>query len=328
MRLRLGGLRDAWRDSVYRLQSWRNSFDPAGNLMIFSEPRGGSTWITETIAAVPRTAILWEPLFIKHVEAFRNLGFAVFQHIPEEAEWPEAEQAFERLLRGRILNYWTCRQTTMKAMRRADRLILKICRGNALLPWLTRKFAFRYEPVYLVRHPLAVVASQLRQGGWDWEYSGFKVPGPPFNEIYAEHDRYLRGLKTKEEALTAGWCLTNLVPLRSSGNDHRWITVHYEDLIRDPGRGIRRIFDRWGTPIPDGIMEKVRGASSTTREATFEQSIEMQLSKWQEHLTADQQKRMLDVLEYFGVHEYGADPLPTLCGTSRADEHAPSTRSV
>lgn len=37
-------------------------FQPEQALVIFSDPRGGSTWVSEVVNEVPRPFVYWEPL--------------------------------------------------------------------------------------------------------------------------------------------------------------------------------------------------------------------------------------------------------------------------
>lgn len=179
-------------------------------------------------------------------------------------------------------------------------MVVKLCWAHAMLPWLVRVFDFKYQPVLLVRHPFAVVASQMRSF-WRDETTSFKIPDCRFGEHFLKHREFLSTLKTKEEILVARWCLANQVPLSHPKNDHAWITVYYENLLMNPEHEIKRIFDRWQLPIPAGIMNKVRVPSAKTLENTItEEGPERQLIKWQSTYTDDQLERMMAVLSYFG----------------------------
>lgn len=309
----LANVRKAYSKRRLSAIAERNDFDPGEALMIFSDPRGGSTWITEMVQQIPRTAVVWEPLNLNSTDAFRKIGFGWRQYIPEDAEWEEARGTFEQLLRGRLLNESRHNLLSMDLHRQADRLIVKVCRGNALLPWLTRQFTFRHKPIYLIRHPFAVVASQLRFGAWDKTFGGFSIPKGRYNDLYTPHADFLQRIETKEEALVATWCLTNLVPLRHPKNNVDWITVNYETLLLQPERTLERIFGVWNMPLPSGALDQVRQASDTTRDATFQISLEAQLRKWQEQFSDDQIRRMTSVLDYFEVEFYdtGVKPLVT-----------------
>ena len=325
LRRRLRAARKRAADVPYGLASKLCHADPREGLVVCSDPRGGSTWITEVLSRVPRTSVLWEPLNLRHAPHFRRLGFPwrdgrspspeypltspLTQHIPEGASWPEAERAFKRLFRGRVVNRWIGFMTSPLELARAERLLVKFCHANALLPWLARVFAFRYAPVYLVRHPFAVVASQLKHGNWRYDYDGFPVPQGRYHGRYAEHAAFLATLKTREEIQTAAWCFSNLVPLRHKQNDQAWITVHYEHLLRRPEEEVRRIFGRWGLPVPGGALEKLHEPSLSTQEATFQAGAERQLTKWRTSFSPDPLARMAAVLDHFEVAHYRPDSL-------------------
>lgn len=286
-------------------------FEPSQNLIVFSDPRGGSTWITEVLAQLPRTAVLFEPLHIGHVRRFRDLGFSWRQYIPESARWPEAERAFEDLFSGKVMNNWTCSYSSPRRFISAERMIIKFCRANAMIPWLTQRFSFEREPVYLLRHPFAVVASQLAHGAWNKTNPRFTIPQGPFYEFYAEHAAFLSSLNEQEEVLAANWCITNRVPLNSPRNDRDWVTLHYENLITDPRRELTRIFDRWGLPLPEQILAQVNKPSFTTKDPALRTNdIASQLSKWKSSFTNVQIARMMRVMEYFEISLYDEGVFP------------------
>jgi len=190
----------------YRLGAIQHKMDinPINNILLFSDPRGGSTWLTEVlIKHFSKHAILWEPLHIDHVTAFKELGFTWRQYIPQEEVWPEAQTLFKRVFQGKVLNEWTGLATSSKELLNAKGLFVKFCRGNALLPWAVKHFKFDYQPVYLIRHPFAVAASQMKQGGWDAEFKGFEIPTGPYAEYIQKHESFLKQLKFKDESLVA-----------------------------------------------------------------------------------------------------------------------------
>ena len=135
---------------TWRVLSKACSFRPEDHLVIFTEPRAGGTWLTEVIAQVPGTAILFEPLYLGHPSRFGELGFAWRQFIPEHEAWPEARQAFDDLFRGEVFNNWLCHMSSPVDWLRADRMVVKFCRAGGMIPWLTRSFDFRYRPIHLM----------------------------------------------------------------------------------------------------------------------------------------------------------------------------------
>ncbi|HET6724735.1 MAG TPA: hypothetical protein VFH85_01865 [Gammaproteobacteria bacterium] len=306
-----GTIKRIYRDNAFAVVRRLNNFDPAENFVIFSSPRGGSTWLAELINRLPKTVMLWEPLYdapSSPLFGARALGFSRNQYIPEDAEWREARDAFDIVLRGQSLNGWSSSMATPSEFLRARRMVVKFCFGPALLPWLTRQFSFRYTPLYLVRHPFAVVASQLRW--WTWVFSGFEVPNGRFANHYKQHKAFLSQLHSPEEALVAEWCLTNLAPLRSKRNNRDWITIHYEHLLNRPRDVLQRIFDAWNEPLPAVLLDSLATPSAMTTETSFKNSAARQMTKWKRTFTMEQVGRMMAVLEYFGVEHYGRDTMP------------------
>ncbi len=90
-------------------------------------------------------------------------------------------------------------------------------------------------------------------------------------------------------------------------NCSKWIKVYYESLFLNPEYKINRIFNEWKLEIPDNIFEKVKKASSTTKEPTFIRSVESRHSKWKTNLTVDQIDGMLGVLDCVKIKDYSID---------------------
>lgn len=280
------------------------NFEPSTTITIFSDPRGGSTWLTEAINTIHKSVVLWEPLAINYCSEYRNLNFGWRQYIPKNQKWEAAHDAFNGTLKGKGLNHWTGLFEKPKDFVEAEQLIVKFCRGNALLPWFTSQFQLQHQPVYLVRHPFAVVASQIEQGGWNYEFDGFHIPEGPFNDQYLTHKKFLKSIKTKEEALTATWCLTNQVPLTDKGNNEEWITVTYEELLLKPKETIISIFNKWGKEVPQEIFHQLEKKSSTTKDPIENFDEYGRLKSWMKKLSAEQIENMQKVLDYFKVELY------------------------
>lgn len=286
------------------------NFNPEKNFLIFADPRGGSTWLAETLNKyISEAELLWEPLQIALVEEFNNLPFSWRQYIPEDASWPEAEEKIKELFSGQILNNHICRKTNPVNMKKAKRLIIKFCRANMMLPWIVENFKIEKLPILLIRHPFSVAASKIHHGHWD-NRKKLATPSTPFKERYQKYENYFKHLETKAETLVASWCITNMVPLSSERNNRDWITVYYEHLIKNPEKELRRIFRRWERPFPEKILKTIRKPSSTTKEDTFRKSIDSQLAKWQKKFSESEIEKMEMVLKHFGVEVYSKATMP------------------
>ena len=227
-------------------------FNPESNLLIFSDPRGGSTWLSEILKSIPNTFVYWEPLHVNHNKEIKSMRFGWRQHIPAEANWEEARRIFDRILSIELVNDWLFQKTKLREVQKGEVPIIKICRGNSLLPWLVRQYQFKYKPVYLLRHPFAVAASQLKQGGWDEIPEKFEIPQMRFNEEYIKHKRFLKSLNTKAEVLVANWCMSNI-----HEESNNWITVFYVDMFEYPIEVMHAIFDVWGIDISLNLHKRI-----------------------------------------------------------------------
>lgn len=284
-------------------------FRPEEALLVFSDPRGGSTWLTEALLTLPESAVVWEPLHLRYNPHMKDIGFSWRQYIPHDAEWPEAKGAFDKILSAQVLNVNTAYLNEPRDYLRANQLLVKFCRGNALLPWLVEQYDFVRKPVHLLRHPFAVVSSQLKQGGWVRPFVGYEIPTGKFADIYAKHSEFLATVRCKEEALLVGWCITNGVPLRSA-NREKWMLVHYEHLFMNPQEQMAKIFQEWKLPIPPDLFRKLNEESKTTVSAVNVDDRLQQLSKWKNEFSSAQVERFMEILTYFGIELYDTDVMP------------------
>lgn len=282
-----------------------NNIPPQNNIMIFSDPRGGSTWLAEILRDSLELPVLWEPLFLrdKKNRMFNRLGFGWRQEIPDHAEWAEAYHAFDKLFRGKVLTEWTTRLSKPTDFIMNDALICKFCRANGMAVWLTRKFQPTRKPIVLVRHPLAVAASQLKHGPWAHVPAQFDIPNMPYNERYYEHWNFLASLSTQPERLVAQWCITNASLLKEP-KTNTFCYVFYERLLENPERELRRIFTHWNLEQPENIQQLASRASSTVTKGERVGSGTAQLQKWKSVFDKETIDSLLNIMEYFEIEVY------------------------
>ncbi len=95
-----------------------------------------------------------------------------------------------------------------------DKLLVKFCRINRMLPWFAEQFDVR-GIIFIIRHPCAVVNSMMRFGQWDkwtWEYVIKDSVASPTVQIDHLPDSVqntfapvINRISTKTEALTLMW---------------------------------------------------------------------------------------------------------------------------
>ncbi|UXP32947.1 sulfotransferase domain-containing protein [Reichenbachiella agarivorans] len=281
------------------------SFPRENSILIFSDPRGGSTWLAELLNHIPNSIIYWEPLAPNHNKYIRKINFGWRQHIPENANWQKANNAFDKILQLNPLNEWTTKRFNVSNYVDCKIPIIKFCRGNHLIHWLCNQYQFKYKPIVLLRHPFAVVASQLKQGGWDYTFDGFTIPNMSHNDTYLKNKEFLESLQSKEESLVAIWCITNReLQLPNS----KWILCFYEDLLLNTSEAIEDILKEWKIEMPKNLYGNLHKASFTTVDLA-EDSSQKQLAKWHHYFNDEMQLKLQRVLNHFEINIYSKDSL-------------------
>lgn len=284
------------------------NFDEDEHILVFSSPRGGSTWLAEVLSSTLNIPVLWEPMLKRTSSRFYKLNFAEMQYLPKEDQNEEVLKQFERLFKGKGIDAWEKQKTDSKSLIQSNKVLIKFCRGNMLLPYITNQFNFKKKPVFLIRHPFAVVASQMKHIGWKDVKSTFEIPKNQHNEVYSKHQDYLKTLKSIELILIAQWCITNKVPLDDSQNNKDWITITYEEMILNPQLTVKRIFDEWGIETNVNSIN-FRKKSSTTRQGSPILPKD-QLGYWKTSFNDKQINQMIEVLNYFSIELYDNDVMP------------------
>ena len=276
------------------------------SIIISSETRGGSTWLMELLYSIPDTIINWEPLHVKKGVVPKNYNWGERPYIPENAIDPQAEKLMNQLLRFKIYSSNSVRFCTLSDFFKTNRVMTKMVRSNLLLPWLTKTFDFKHKPIYLLRHPIAVSKSQLRNIPEDQGvFSEFQIPDIIHNERYAENREYINSLKTRLERQVALWCLHNMEIINHIDSGKRWVVVYYEELLLNTEKEIARISDEINLRIPID-SNKFDKPSKSDFFHEFQKDKKKQLSKWKDNLSEDELANLQKIFDHFGLTIYNA----------------------
>jgi hypothetical protein len=291
---------------------FKDNLNSNTNIAIFSEPRGGSTWMAELMCKIKDSIFISEPLYlIPPYPEIAKVKFCFHQYIPENAEWIEAEEFFRKLYNREIGSFKSLRlyynNYSLRGISKAKYFIYKCCTSNMLLPWVTAKF--NINPIYVIRHPCAVVSSQLKYGHWNYVLKDPKKYFPNlecrYHEIYLVYKDIIDKIKKPEERLAAEWALHGSIPIKHPENDKRWITVSYESLYKNPEFEITRIFNRLNLEIPESIFSDIRKPSlSTIKESVLNIKTGNQLANWKNQLSKQQVQNILNITREFKMDMY------------------------
>lgn len=282
------------------------------NIYVFSSPRGGSTWLTEILTNIPNAVSVWEPLFQyknKYPELAR-MPFYWNTHIPESFIWPEAYDFFKRLFNREILYSKLLWMNSLSQVADAEYFVYKFCYGQLLIPWLVKNFDIK--PILLMRHPCAVIASQMHRGFTKGKWQ-FYAPIMPFNEIFTKYNHLFPQINTPEERLSAVWSITNKYAYDYATSSDKCLIVFYEELIINPEKELRKIFN-WLNISDNNInVSPLKKPSKTTDSYALKQVGDgiTQLHKWKTQLNNTQIQNILKVVnELFGFTIYTEHSMP------------------
>jgi hypothetical protein len=287
-------------------------------ICLFGHARGGTSWLTEILLKIEHSCILDEPLlrhipttsskpdpWLRKMQAVEKLGFYFNQPIPEYSIWPEAYAMFEHLFKGQVVSLGLYDQYGLAPMRGAENFIVKINQGHLLMHWLLRNFDV--SAILLLRHPCAVVASQLKFdffGRIELEIDrGF--PQFKHREVYDQYSHIYKEVDSIEGYLAFLWSVQVKHSLYHPDNNRRWLTVAYEKLLMDFENEISRIFAFLNRPVPRNAMQQrmVPSAWTDPRSIPFIRQGK-QLDAWQRELTGVQIANIFNVVDQFGIDAY------------------------
>ncbi|AFL95195.1 hypothetical protein CL1_0992 [Thermococcus cleftensis] len=295
--------------SVDAFASLVHNYRMEDTIAIFGSPRSGSTWLMELLESIPGYKSVFEPFHPRWYPEFGRNGFPYTPYVPDETELAWLGDYLERVFSGRVHARFPYRRPVLPRLR-ASKLVVKFVRANTVLPWVAGNFELRGF-YFIIRHPCATIASQIATG-----YYSRITPEQLANEVRkVEGLEELAGrvarLNTEIGRLAAVWAFENYVPL-SSERPFPWYTVVYERLIVNPAEELEAVFGHIGEGVPEGAWKKVKKPSMVTRKSYGKEYIgtPKQLLKWKDKLSERQVGEILEVVSWFGLDFYTAEPEP------------------
>jgi len=297
------------------------NYDIKETIIISGAHRGGTTWLLEVLLnSIPFSCGISEPLSlttsIYQDERLKKLNFSSKQYIAFKQEWKEAEILIKDILTGANINLFNVYSDSIleyfKAMSTANVYIVKFCRANRMLEWMVDKFKLKHT-ILLIRHPCAVVASQLSHGGWNHILKNNNSEYPDFSPEFIKKEPWIekivKSIKTTEEKMALSWCLDHYIVL-SASKPYQWILTTYEKLVQDGESEIKSILNQLGYKAPMDIDKYLHKPSSST---SFDSNVMQggnRLTTWKNKLSKDQIKRILAIVSKFGLDFYTDDLEP------------------
>lgn len=316
-RLRRGVLAVAHRRNV---RSGKYCAEPP--LIIAGSPRSGTTWLTGVIARQSRGLLVDEPLFQtkSHVQA---AGFTWRTCIRPGERRARARALFEGILSGSLVSPGEILGNSIVHTIRSRRIVVKSVRATRLLGWLHEAFP-EVRVVVLVRHPCAVVSSQMRH-----EHFPAVHEVPEFDREYVTNwlsdlRPWLDSLSSELEYRALTWALDQHAYLSLENNSPHCRHLYYERLVEGGWPVLARELSRLGVTSQDPPGLLLRRSSREAKSFSVDHesaSVEERLAVWKNRLSPLQIERVLSVVQRVGIRGYGSSLYPAAAGLSLGQAH-------
>lgn len=286
--------------------------------MISGSPRSGTTWLAELLSTMPGYKHFNEPLHLR-LPALPDLDLDWRTYVAPEERRPKLRGYLEGVFTGTASGSYETEADTrlgrLVELYRRPQVVAKFVRANRMLHWINESFDLR-GIIILVRHPCAVVASQLDYEHGETNYWAQASPAEKVETVLVGvlpeslRTRFaplIRDFDTVEEVLAAIWAVDNYCALRHHGDPPGHV-VAYEDLVASPRETLRSVFGALEATPPDEAFRKVDEPSDSAASDLHREDVHLQLSKWERKLTGEQIDRILSVTHAFDLDLYSEDP--------------------
>ncbi len=291
--------------------------DGRPNVLLYSTPRSGSTWLMELIWSQPSFKTCNQPLYLENPVVRRHLGIDEWEELYSLAATEKLRRYLGMLCEGRI------RFTNPNPFRGyyrplTHRVVFKeIHAPGDRINWIRDTFNTRV--VYLLRHPIAVTISSER---WPvlpaFLHSDYRRH---FSEDQLEQAERIAADGTDLDRGVLSWCLQNAVALREATED--WAIVSYEQMVLDPDPVIRELSAKLALPKPERMRERLGVPSVNVQFKSTEETRHLLMEgdqdrrpylvqKWRTKVDAREESRVMRILDLFGLDVYrDGDVLPS-----------------
>jgi hypothetical protein len=276
--------------------------DHRSSVFLAGSGRSGTTWVSGLINHRNAYRFVFEPFRPDKVGICENFGRKQYLRSGDRRE--EYLGPARTILTGGLRSFWTDRFNEKLVARRR---LIKDIRANLLLGWMRANFPGMHM-VLLLRHPCAVVASQLALG-WRDVLSEMMEQEELVEDFLVPMEAEIRAARGGFERRLFTWCIENYVPLKQfePGEIH---LCFYEDFLTRPEHELRRLFSFLGEDFDERVYPLLNRPSPLSREGEA-----ASVDAWQRSVTGRQLERAVEILGLFELDRvYGEAPMPDPSG--------------
>ncbi len=283
---------------------WLDFHNPEKTVILAGCGRSGTTWVGDVMNYRNTFRVMFEPFYPAKVPDLAVGGWRAHQYLRPGGTGACADLA-ERFITGRVHNDWIDQFNRRPV---AHRRLIKDIRANFILGWIHERYP-TLKIIYLLRHPIPTVLSQLKMG---WTPSFDLFHDQP--ELMADFlEPYKGELTDSSDAFGVRlimWCLMNLVPLRQHAGGGMKV-LFYEGLCRRHEEVLPSLLAHIEVRHTDWVLAKLQLPSPLTKNFSAILNGEDPVDNWRKQVTSEQMKAAMKILARFGFDRiYGEDSLP------------------
>ena len=286
------------------------------SVVVFSSPRGGSTWISELIASLPGFWPVEEPFNLRKPVPARELCLSSYADLYAASNLDKVESYYREVIAGRVPEF-KLRPGQPHYRPITHRLVIK--QNQALLnriDWFEQTFGIK--SVHLIRHPIAVALSrEVFPLLPDFHRCELREAFTAEQLVLA--DRLIESGSHLEQGVLA-WCLHHGPALWQSQSS--WLLISYEECVVRPDQVLESLANFLNEPDAVERMRrnlsrpsKVMGKSDaeTQEMVASEEGRANIVSKWRKKVAPEEEAHLLGILRQFDLDTYVVDEdLPTI----------------
>jgi hypothetical protein len=269
--------------------------------------RSGTTWLADLINFKRDFRYMFEPFHNEKIKEWSAFNYR--QYFSGVEDDPVIQKAVSSIFDGRINSSWTDKFWDKKPK---NKLLIKDIRANLMLKWFRVHYP-EMPVILLVRHPGAVIHSKMRLN-WTVDLKNFLLQSnlvedhlQPFMELMNQP-----GLSIFQQHAMM-WCIENYIPFRQFKAGEIQV-IFYEDLVMQPERQLKTLFNFIAEPYDAGVMELVNKPSALAKRHNANlASAEDLISGWKNSISPGDRALLEEIIRNFGMDRlYDPDGIPQI----------------
>jgi hypothetical protein len=275
--------------------------------VVVAMPRGGSTWLMEVICSQPGFRYVSEPFSMRNPRVSGHLGFTDWADLYQRSSQERVRAYLSDLASGRV-TFMNPAFTRRFYRPFTNRTVFKLIHGGEdQIAWMTG--ALDAEVIVLLRHPIAVTLSRQQLPRLSaFVHSDYRLH---FDDAQLALARRILDGGTKLEQGVLSWCFQASVPLRTEVP--RVSVLTYEQLVLEPETVVPWLAETIRATRPERMRRQIRVPSATvdqsfegSRGAVEDANRSYLVEKWRKSVDAEEERRLMAILEAFGLDAYRA----------------------